>query len=194
MQKSKSKIGRKAPFTPDQVKTIRSALARRCSDRDTALLEVAFSTALRASDLVTLRIRDVVDDQGRIKVEGALSQKKTGETVEFTLTDTARVAFSPLVAGKAFDAFVFEGDDEGHVHTRTLRRLVKWAASDVLGLDASQYSAHSTRRTLASAVYAETKDIGQTAHVLGHTNVANTLRYLGVDTKRALATVRALAL
>ncbi len=52
--------------------------------------------------------------------------------------------------------------------------------------DVSKYAAHSTRRTLATAMYARKKDVAAVRHVLGHASTAATAAYLGVDVATAL--------
>ncbi|MBL8883229.1 MAG: tyrosine-type recombinase/integrase [Hyphomicrobium sp.] len=188
-------MSQKQPFTPADIAIIRAALTRRASDRDTALFEVAISSGLRASDLVTLRVADVVGGQDRIRMTGTKRQQKTGKVVSFNLSDAARVALSPVVDGKASDAYVFEGKQSGeHVSDQTFRALCKWMADDVLGKDRNDYAAHSTRRTLGTHIYKQTGDVATVARLLGHTNTGATLAYLGVTTDDALATARKLAL
>lgn len=115
---------------------------------------------------------------------GTKRQQKTGKVVSFNLSDAARVALSPVVDGKASDAYVFEGKQSGeHVSDQTFRALCKWMADDVLGKDRNDYAAHSTRRTLGTHIYKQTGDVATVARLLGHTNTGATLAYLGVTTR-----------
>lgn len=201
----------KAPFSAADVLTIRAALVRRCDRgatqavRNLAMFELAVSSALRVSDLLALRVRDLVDASGRIRETGTVAQKKTarkaprgsnrrakpGKKVAFNISAAARAALSPVIEGREATAYVFAGDAGQPVHADTFRRLVKDVADNILGRDANDFSCHSTRRTLAAHMYRATGgDVAQCAKLLGHATTAATLVYLGVDTAKALASAR----
>lgn len=212
MQKRGAKMTQKAPFSAADVLTIRAALMRRCDKgatqavRNLAMFELAVSSGLRVSDLLSLRVGDLVDANGRIRETGTVAQKKTarkapkgsnrkakqGKTVSFNVSAAARAALSPITEGRDAAAYVFEGDAGRPVHADTFRRLVKDVAENILGRDANDFSCHSTRRTLASHIYRATGgDVAQCAKLLGHATTNATLVYLGVDTATALASARA---
>ena len=54
------------------------------------------------------------------------------------------------------------------------------------GLDSREYGTHSMRRTKASLIYKATGNLRAVQILLGHTNIENTVRYLGVDVDDAL--------
>ena len=70
-------VGQKKPFTPDQIKLIKSILTADNNLRDLALFSVGIDTMLRGSDLLKLTVGDVTDDQNEIKPEFLIRQKKT---------------------------------------------------------------------------------------------------------------------
>lgn len=202
----------KAPFSASEVLTIRAALMKRCDKgatqavRNLAMFELAVSSGLRVSDLLSLRVADVVDANGRIRETGTVAQKKTarkapkgsnrkakpGKAVSFNISAAARVALSPIVEGREESDYLFAGSDGKPVHADTFRRLVKDVAENILGRDANDFSCHSTRRTLAAHMYRATGgDVAQCAKLLGHANTNATLTYLGVATAQALASARA---
>ena len=83
--------------------------------------------------------------------------------------------------------FVFPSrvDYMGHLSTRQYARLVdEWVT--IIGLDAREYGTHSMRRTKASLIYKATGNLRAVQILLGHTNIENTVRYLGVDVDDAL--------
>lgn len=72
-----------------------------------------------------------------------------------------------------------------HLSTRQYARLVdKWVST--VGLDKREYGTHSLRRTKASLIYKATGNLRAVQILLGHTNIENTVRYLGVDIDDAL--------
>lgn len=60
----------------------------------------------------------------------------------------------------------------------------RWAAD--LGLDQTLYSTHSLRRTKASIIYAQTKNLRAIQLLLGHTKLESTIQYLRVELEDAL--------
>lgn len=55
-----------------------------------------------------------------------------------------------------------------------------------LGLNRHDYGTHSLRRTKAALIYKATGNLRAVQILLGHTNIENTVRYLGVDIDDAL--------
>ncbi|VWX54633.1 hypothetical protein NOVOSPHI9U_690011 [Novosphingobium sp. 9U] len=82
-------------------------------------------------------------------------------------------------------AFPSRIDYLGHLSTRQYARLVdEWVST--VGLDKREYGTHSMRRTKASMIYKATGKLRAVQIRLGHTNIENTVRYLGVDVDDAL--------
>jgi site-specific recombinase XerC len=50
-----------------------------------------------------------------------------------------------------------------------------------------EYGTHSLRRTKASLIYKATGNLRAIQILLGHSNIENTVRYLGVDVDDAIA-------
>jgi site-specific recombinase XerC len=70
--------------------------------------------------------------------------------------------------------------------SRTLRRTLVDEWVSIFGLDMREYGTHSMRRTKASLTYKATGNLRAVQILLGHTNIENTVRYLGIDVDDAL--------
>ena len=183
------------PFTKADVGVIRAKLAARDNTRDLALFETAISTMLRGSDLVRLTVADVTDRDGNVVGTFQTRQKKTGKPVPLHLSQAAREALATHIAQHRLTptACLFQRDDRAAgnsaapITTTTYRSLVKrWA--DLAGYtDTTRFTGHSTRRTKASVIYRETRDIEAVRKLLGHSSLAHTAAYLGVGSDEALA-------
>jgi integrase len=69
--------------------------------------------------------------------------------------------------------------------TRQYARLVsEWIAN--IGLDPHLFGTHSLRRTKETLIYRRTGNLRAVQHLLGHTKIESTVRYLGVDVEDAL--------
>jgi hypothetical protein len=74
---------------------------------------------------------------------------------------------------------------EPHLSTRQYARLVdEWVGA--VGLNVHEYGTHSLRRTKASLIYKATGNLRAIQILLGHSNIENTVRYLGVDVDDAI--------
>jgi integrase len=68
---------------------------------------------------------------------------------------------------------------------RQYTRIVSsWVAG--IGLDPSQYGTHSMRRTKATLIYRQTKNLRAVQLLLGHSKLDSTVRYLGIEINDAL--------
>jgi integrase len=72
-----------------------------------------------------------------------------------------------------------------HLSTRQYARLVESWVADI-GLDTSLYGTHSLRRTKASLIYRQTKNLRAIQLLLGHAKLESTVRYLGIEIDDAL--------
>lgn len=197
--------GAKASLPPHAIAQIRAAFDARHGDkvRDRAIFETAISTMLRSSDFVDLKVATVATAGGKIRDEISVKQKKTDTSVTVVLNEEARAAIAALIAAKKLGPkdYLFTAEDaanerprkprkQGHITTKTVQRLVKTLASDWCGLDDVKFSAHSLRKALPAALYAQTNDIVLVQRAIGHASAANTSKYLGIDQQKALDIVK----
>ncbi len=156
--------------------------------RDRALFDLAIDSKLRGCDLVKIKIGDVVSG-GSIRTRSTVIQQKTGRPVQFEIMTEARKSLTAWLnrrRGTILD-FLFPSrvNYMGHLSTRQYARLVdEWVST--VGLDHYEYGTHSLRRTKASLIYKATGNLRAVQILLGHTNIENTVRYLGVDIDDAL--------
>ena len=184
----------KKPLSAKQVKSLSKLLEEK--PRDRALFHAGIDSMLRSSDLRQLRVEDVVDSMGLVREECSITQQKTKRTVTFTLSTTTRGAIQDWIttSGKRGQDFLFSsrttrynGIELGQqpISQIQYQRLVKgWM--ELLGVAADDYSTHSLRKTKASAIYDATKNVEAVRQLLGHSSVAATSHYLGVEQAKAL--------
>lgn len=175
-------LGQKRHFEPDQVSIIRHRLEAAKLWRELALLEVGLATMLRVSDLQKLTWQDVQNMDGTMRDAARLRTKKTGRLVDVPLTERAKTALmSYWQEERGYGSAKVFGVSERQM-SRWLKRWVK----EYLGVDPSPYAMHSLRRTRPALIYRETKNLAAIQHLLGHTSVNSTVKYLGVDRDDAL--------
>ncbi len=168
-------VGRKRPFTLEQVKLIRGLLRARNELRELALFETGISVVLRASDILRLTVHDVMS-QGEILEEFDVRQKKTNLNVHVSLSDGARDALKAYIA--AHD--MHPNERLWKIGRLRYSQIVKdWAK--MVNADPRFYSTHSIRRTYPTYIYAKTGSHEVARQLLGHQNLSRTATYLGVE-------------
>ena len=184
-------IGQAEPFSKEMVTSLRQILRHENRLRDLALFCAHIDMCTRASDVLSLRVGDIRSG-GRILSSLDLRQQKTGLVVQCKLYDEARIAIKLYLTsrpGVADGCFLFPGKNGCHLSVGQYQRLVKdwacllrWAG---VPLPDGYLSTHSVRRSKTAHIYAQTKDTAACMHLLGHSSLAATERYLGVNVKKA---------
>ena len=181
-------IGQKLPLKPEQIWAIRIHLEMGGKFRDLALFNLALDSKLRGCDLVKLTVKDV-SIGNEIKSRSSILQQKTKQPVKFEITPKTQKALLAWInlmglcsRDYLFPSRIHYGD---HLSTQQYARIVnKWVES--IGLDKSAYGTHSLRRTKASIIYKQTKNLRAIQILLGHSKLESTVRYLGVEIDDAL--------
>ena len=179
--------GAKRPLRPRGVWAIRFFLDEHRRLRDRALFDLAIDSKLRGCDIVKMKIGFVAS--GTIRNRATVMQQKTRRPVQFELMTEARTTLLTWRnrRGGSLDDFIFPSrvNYMGHLSTRQYARLVdEWFGA--VGLNVKEYGTHSMRRTKASLIYKATGNLRAVQILLGHSNIENTVRYLGVDIDDAL--------
>jgi integrase len=151
-------VGAKRPLKPRDVWAIRFFLDEHRRLRDRALFDLAIDSKLRGCDIVKMKIGDIVAGGG-IRNRATVMQQKTKGPAQFELMTEAR------------------------------QTLLTWLSrrGGAVGLNVHEYGTHSMRRTKASLIYKATGNLRAIQILLGHSNIENTVRYLGVDVDDAIA-------
>ena len=137
---------------------------------------------------MALRVRDVSSREG-VMDRTMIIQRKTGRPVQFEITPQTRETTASWItfAQLRSESYLFptRANRSNHLSTRQYARLVKGWSRDI-GLDPTEYGTHSLRRTKATIIYRNTKNLRAVQLLLGHSKLESTVRYLGVDVDDAL--------
>jgi len=185
----------KKPLNEQQVKTLRKIVIDKPLHE--LLLNLSVDLMLRSSDLLSLRVKDVMNESGSIKTEVKVKQKKTGKTtLNIPLSKNSLDVIKKHLVDKKQEDFIFMGQ-MGHfmkkpICSQQYARIVKgWMRK--LGLeDVSEYSTHSMRKTKPSVIYDKTHNVDAVRRLLGQSSVTATSSYLGVTDNSALELARSI--
>jgi integrase len=161
-----------------KIKLMRQILRER-NVRDLLLFVMGINTALRISDLLSLRVIDVRDSRGNFRNHVVLRETKTGKMKQFPLNDAVLEILEEYVGKKMDNArFLFESSKGGAISRVQAYRILNDAAREA-GIHS--VGTHTLRKTFAYHTYRQTKDLALVQRLLNHTSSGDTLRYLGIE-------------
>ena len=148
----------------------------RPNERVATALVLEANLGLRISDILRLRLCDIVRDGNRYRLE--IVEKKTGKCRSFTV---------PLVIQQYIENFCLRnGIRRDEVIFPITERAVQKQLSivcDYLGYDG--ISTHSFRKWYATEIYKNNGyDIALVQRLLQHSSAATTQRYIGIEPQR----------
>jgi len=181
-------VGQKAPFKLKDIWARRVRLQMEDRVRELALCNLGIDSKLRGCDLVSLKVRDVCHGD-QVVSRAMVMQHKTQRPVQFEITPGTRDALHKWIklAELKSDDFLFPSrvHNSPHLGTRQYARILEGCVQ-ALGLDPADYGTHSMRRTKATLIYRRTKNLRAVQLLLGHSKLASTVRYLGIEVDDAL--------
>ena len=181
-------IGQKPPLKLKEVWAIRIRLEIEQNFKELALFNLAIDSKLRSCDLLSLKVLDVSHGT-TIANRAMIVQRKTGQKVQFEITEQTRDSIDTLISQYRLrpDDYLFKSrmTQSERLSTRQYARIVKnWVSR--IGLVPMAYGTHTLRRTKPSLIYKRTKNLRAVQLLLGHTKLESTVRYLGIEVDDAL--------
>ena len=183
----------KRPLNENQIKTLRKLVDEK--PLQSLLLNLGVDLMLRSSDLLKLKVSDVINESGTPKTEVKVTQKKTGKTtLSIPLSPNSIKVIKRFLIDRQPDDYIFTGQmshfTRKPISTQQYAKIVKkWMLS--IGVeDVSQYSTHSLRKSKPTVIYNRTKNVDAVRRLLGHSSVTATSAYLGVTDNSALELAR----
>ena len=154
--------------------------------RDRAMLELLYASGLRASELVTLAVRDVFLDEGFLRCRGKGSKERV-VPVGSKAIEALRAYLSnarPELEGGKGDSSLFLTNRGTGMRRETLWRIVH-AASVKSGL-ANEVHPHTLRHCFATHLLSHGANVRAIQEMLGHSDIATTQIYTHVDASRLI--------
>lgn len=149
--------------------------------RDTAILELLYSTGIRASELIGLNMEDLDFHSDTIRVTG-----KGGRERLIPFGRPARIALSQYFERRKdlnlHEKAVFLNRFGGRLSTRGLRRIIKKYLTMVASI--RKKSPHVLRHTFATHLLEQGADLRAVQELLGHRSLTSTQIYTHVTVKK----------
>lgn len=155
------------------VDTIRTGfLGSRPNQRIATALVLEANLGLRISDILQLRLKDIVKDGKRYRLD--IVEQKTGKSRTFTVP----MEIYQYIKQYCIDAEIKSNEVIFPISERAVQKHLK-AACDYLGYEG--ISTHSFRKFFAANIYRDSNyNIALVQTLLQHSSAAITQRYLGI--------------
>lgn len=158
-------------------------LAGRNGPRNHLLFVLGINSGLRISDLLKLKLEDILTVNYKIKDFIAIREKKTSKYKKFPLnkstTNALNIYFQTLPEIKV-DHYLFKsakGDNKPISRVRAWE-ILNEAAKEV-GIK-ERIGSHSLRKTFGYHAYKSGVDLSRLQYILNHSAPSITLRYIGI--------------
>lgn len=174
--------------------------------RNYILFVTGINFGLRASDLLSLHIGDVVDEYGHIVDEILLTEKKTKHQRMIYVNDAVKEAlalyFTGINRAVSRSEYLFRGmsnrskNMDAPLTRRNLERILKRIVNDECGIDV-RASTHMLRKTFCYQALCKIPDsyvdkVAFLQKITGHTSRDAVLAYIGVTDDDVRSVVQAL--
>ena len=156
-------------------------ILRADGKRNELLFTLGINSALRVSDLLGLKVADVLDEKGQLKEAVSLNERKTGKSKLFPLNDSAKKAIKEYIdeTKPEYDAPLFPSRKGGKAISRVQAWEILSNAAEEVGLE--HVGTHTLRKTFGYHVYMRTNNLGLVQKLLNHRSSSETLRYIGIE-------------
>ena len=145
------------------------------------MLKFGLNTGLRISDILPLKVKDVLNTNGNFHDYLIIKEKKTGKEKKIKLNDTLRGNIVAYVKREKLkcDDNLFASQKGNHIGRVQAYRVLK-AASYMVGIE--NFGTHSLRKTWGYWTYKASKyNVGLIMDTFNHSSQWITLRYIGVN-------------
>ncbi len=168
----------------EKVNKIKGNLLRQPNPRDFLLFVMGINCGLRISDLLPLRLVDIVDEEGTIRDSIWIKEKKTGRQRKVVFNSAIKDAIKIYIKRtKMYDLDRFLFTSERSNNNRPLTKEMCWHLVNgwckQVGMK-ERVGTHTLRKTFGYHLRMQGIPIERISNMLGHQNTKVTFRYLGI--------------
>jgi integrase len=157
-------------------------ILKKTSLRDYCLFVLGINVGLRISDLLNLKIKDIIENK-KIKDSIHIKEIKTGKTKIFQINKNAQQAIRAYIADAKFqndDLYLFKSRKGNN---KPISRVQAWQvlndAAKLSGIK-EKIGTHTLRKTFGYWSYKQGIDITLLQKIFNHSSPSITLRYIGI--------------
>ncbi|SDW38464.1 Phage integrase family protein [Marininema mesophilum] len=167
---------------PKQIQAIKKILLAQ-SARDHLLFVLGINCGLRISDILQLRIGDVITDRGKPKPYYELREQKTKKGRRFPFGKNVLKAIELYIdevgGSQNSDSYLFKSRQGAQPITRQRAHQIINSAARSIGIK-EKIGTHSLRKSFGYHAYKSGVDISLLQSIFNHSAPSVTLRYIGI--------------
>lgn len=148
---------------------------KEANPRDFIMFLLGVDTGLRISDVLKLRVRDVIGSHI------ILREKKTSKEKRILITPELKRELKPYIEGMEKHTFLIQSRQGKNrpIGRSMAYKILRQVAEE---FQLSEIGCHTLRKTFGYIMYHHTqKDIGALMEFFGHSSQRMTLRYIGLE-------------
>ncbi len=149
--------------------------------RDALILELLYSSGIRVSELVNIKIKDINNDEKTILIHGKGNKERYtyyGSKCENLMDDYIKNVRSKMVPSE----YLLANNHGGHLNDRVIRMIVQ-EYTKISGINV-RVSPHTLRHTYATHMLNGGADLKSVGDLLGHENLSTTQIYTHISNER----------
>ena len=167
-----------------KILAIKRNLKEESNPRNYLLFTAGVNLALRISDLLSLKVKDILDKQGNITEFIHLKEQKTKRQVKIKLNNTVKEALNYFLSKARItdpEQYLFKSERGNRPldRVRAWGLIQKWTKE--VGLEGERYGTHTLRKTWGYQARKQGVSIEKINEKLGHKSVVVTKRYIGIS-------------
>lgn len=145
------------------------------------LFKFGLNTGLRISDILSIKVKDIINTSGEYKDYLTIKEMKTGKEKKIKINDALRKNINSYVksAKLTSESYLFASQKGGYISRVQAYRVLKEAA---LVCRIENFGTHSLRKTWGYWTYKISKyNVGLIMDTFNHSSQSITLRYIGIN-------------
>lgn len=153
---------------------------KKYGTRDYLMFIFGINVGLRISDIITLKVKDVLNYSGNMKEHIEIREDKTEKIKKFKINAVLSTEMYNYIKNMNYDEYIFKSRKGNNQHiTRFRAYTILNNASRNVGID-YKIGTHTLRKTFGYWFYQQTHDIALLQELFNHSSPNITLRYIGI--------------
>ena len=153
---------------------------QKSGTRDYLIFCLGINTGLRISDIIKLKVKDILNQDRTIKTHIDIIEEKTNKKKRFKINNSLIEDLKNYIGNMNFEEYIFKsrkGINQPISRVQAYRILNN--AGQNVGLD--EIGTHTLRKTFGYHFYNQTRDIALLQELFNHSSPSITLRYIGIN-------------
>lgn len=152
------------------------------NERNYVMAKIQLNTALRISDIVTLKVSDFMHPSGNFREYITVKERKTKKNKHIAINKALKTTLKSYISANnlEYDSYLICSRKGGHISTTQAHRIYSNAG---LALHIDSFNSHSLRKTWGLNAYKKTHNLALIMQIYNHSSIDHTMRYIGITQK-----------